>query len=114
MYHKFKSKCDFISIYILEAHAMDEWPIRTKSNLCIKQHQTLHDRCIMAKSLIHDYKFNMPIYVDTMENSFENTYAAWPLRVFIIQNNQIQFILEPRLPGYYDFQDLYSELTRRF
>jgi len=101
-------------VYIIEAHAVDEWPVRTKAELCIQQHQTLNDRCLMAKSLTNDYKFAVPVYVDTMENHFEQTYAAWPLRAFIIQDNHIQFILEPKLPGFYDFQDLYSELLRRF
>jgi len=68
----------------------------------------------MAKSLTNQYKFAVPLYVDTMENQFETTYAAWPLRVFILQHDRIQFILEPKLPGFYDFQDLYSELKRRF
>jgi len=114
MFNAFKSVCDFINVYIIEAHAVDEWPVRTKANLCIKQHQTLHDRCLMAQSLTKDYKFAMPVYVDTMENHFETNYAAWPLRAFIIQNDRIQFILEPKNPGFYDFKDLYSELTRRF
>jgi len=114
MFRSFQSVCDFVCVYIIEAHAVDEWPVRTKAELCIKQHQTLKERCLMAKSLTNDYQFAVPVYVDTMENRFERTYAAWPLRAFIIQNGKIQFILEPRLPGYYDFQDLYNELTCRF
>jgi len=49
-----------------------------------------------------------------MENLFQITYAAWPLRAFIVQNGQIDFILEPKTPGYYDFNDLHAELIRRF
>jgi len=112
MFNAFKNNCDFVCIYINEAHAVDEWPIRTKSELSIKQHKTSNERCLMAKSLINNYNFKMPIYVDTMENQFEQIYAAWPLRAFIIQNSIIQFILEPKFPGYYDFKDLASELTR--
>lgn len=95
-----------IFVYINEAHAMDEWPIRTKSQLCIKQHQTLQDRCVVAKSLIHDYSFEIPVYVDTMENLFQTTYAAWPLRAYIFQEQNISFILQPKLPGYYDLKEI--------
>jgi len=113
MFDTFKHVFDFICVYIAEAHAVDEWPVRTKPNLCIKQHQTLYERCLMAKSLTNEYKFVVKMYVDTMDNTFENTYSAWPLRAFIIQNNQIQFILEPKNPGYYDLKDLYSELNKK-
>jgi len=114
MFNAFENNCDFMCVYILEAHAVDEWPIRTKSELCIKQHKTSNQRCLMAKSLKNNYQLTMPVYVDTMDNQFERTYAAWPLRAFIIQDSRIQFILEPKFPGYYDFKDLYSELTRKF
>jgi len=114
MFDTFKNECEFVFIYITEAHAMDEWPIRTKNELCIKQPQTLQDRCLLAKSLTSTYQFAMPVFVDTMENLFQITYAAWPLRAFIVQNGQIDFILEPKTPGYYDFNDLHAELIRRF
>jgi len=116
MFDEFQHACEFVCIYILEAHAVDEWPIRTKSELCIKQHQTLHDRCELANSLVNpnQYQFQMPVFVDTMDNSFQTTYAGWPLRVFIFQNSTIQFILEPKRPGYFDLKDLSSELSRRF
>jgi len=114
MFDTFRHVCSFVFVYILEAHAVDEWPIRTKPELCIKQHQTLRDRCAMAKSLIDQFQFQMPVFVDTMDNSFQTTYAAWPLRAFIFQQSTIQFILEPKCPGYYDLKDLFSELSRRF
>jgi len=112
MFDVFRHECDFVCIYINEAHAVDEWPIRTKSELCIKQHQTLQQRCSVAKSLTNVYNLAIPVYVDTMDNHFQNTYAAWPVRAFIIQDQRVQFILEPKSPGFYDFKDLFSELTR--
>jgi len=114
MFDAFKDVCDFVCVYITEAHAMDEWPVRTKNELCIKQHQTLQERCLVAKSLTNIYNFSVPVYVDTMDNHFQNTYAAWPLRAFIVQQGIMQFILEPKFPGYYDLTELYSELTRKF
>ncbi|ETO01289.1 hypothetical protein RFI_36155 [Reticulomyxa filosa] len=106
----FGDVCNFVCVYITEAHAVDEWPIRTKSELCIKQHRTSQDRCSMATTFKKEHKFAFPVFVDTMENNFEQTYAAWPLRAFIIEDNHISFILEPKNPGYYDLNDLYLEL----
>jgi len=113
MFDTFKDHCEFVCIYINEAHAMDEWPIRTKKELCIKQHQTLQDRCLLATSLTNTYQFAIPVYVDTMENLFQMSYAAWPVRAFIVKNDKIDFILQPQLPGYYDFRDLWLELARK-
>jgi len=114
MFNAFKNVCDFVCIYIQEAHASDEWPVRTKKSLCVKQHQTLTERCLRGKSLVDEYLFEMPVYVDTMRNTFEATYGAWPLRAFIIQKERIVFMLEPRFPGYYDLNDLFVELKKRF
>ena len=34
--------CNFLAVYIREAHASDEWPLG--SHVCLTQHQTLADR----------------------------------------------------------------------
>ncbi|ETO22704.1 deiodinase [Reticulomyxa filosa] len=89
---------NFVFVYILEAHASDEWPIRTKPNLCIKQHASLKDRCSLAIRLIDEFHFQIPVFVDTMDNCFQTTYAAWPLRAFLLHHSTIQFILQPKWP----------------
>jgi len=33
LYFDFKEKADFLTIYIIEAHASDEWPLGKKKNL---------------------------------------------------------------------------------
>jgi len=66
---------------------MNEWPISTANTT--PQHQNVEERINVAKSL----KTNFPVYVDSFgENNFENIYAGWPERAFIIHNNEIKFI----------------------
>jgi len=114
MLDAFEHVCDFVCIYIVEAHAVDEWPIRTRPDLCIKQQSKLQERCSVAKQLKNTHGLRIPLFVDTMDNTFETTYAAWPLRAFVFQQNKIQFILQPKSPGYYDLRDLYAYLENNF
>jgi len=66
----------------MEAHAQDEWPINNK--LQIKQHKTLEDRIAAAKKFCIENNFQLPLYLDTMDNNFHRVYGAWPERYYII------------------------------
>ena len=112
MYKQYNEKINFVTIYICEAHACDEWPIRTKTELCIKQHKNINDRILMANKLINDYNFKLPLLIDNMSNEFLNKYSAWPLRAFIIDstNMKISWILQPKPPGYFDLNDIKTQI----
>jgi len=73
----------FIAVYVSEAHA-DEWPLG--NFVCINQHKTIEERVAAAKSFISKLGFKIPVHVDTMDNSFDNSYYAWPDRYYIVQN----------------------------
>jgi len=81
-------KFHFMAIYIAEAHAADEWPLG--NFVCVNQHTTIEQRVNAAKSFIANYNFKIPTYVDTIDNSFNKTYAAWPDRYYIIDKNIIK------------------------
>ena len=89
LYEKYGNDINFITIYICEAHADDEWPIRTKKELKIKQHKTNKERLSAAKNFKKycDYKWDK-IYIDSIDNEFVNKYSAWPFAVFIIDENK--------------------------
>jgi len=84
MFELNSSKMHFIAVYLSEAHAADEWPLG--DYVCINQHKTIEERVAAAKSLISKLGFKIPVYVDTIENSFDDTYYAWPDRYYIVQN----------------------------
>eukprot|EP01084_Bolivina_argentea_P157969 275234_1 len=107
IFQKFKHSVNFITVYIAEAHAQDEWPIRTKPELCIKQHRTLKERVKAANYWVNELKHNCgPVYIDLMENMFMNIYSAWPKKIFIIHHGLIQWVLEPDKPGLFRFEDI--------
>lgn len=43
LFEQYRDRVDFLAIYIVEAHAKDEWPLGHKRS-CIPQHKTLQDR----------------------------------------------------------------------
>src|SRR5688500_10095868 len=62
---------------------VDEWPIG--SPLKFKQHTTLKERAAVAREFIARQGFKIPVVLDDIDNSFENTYAAWPVRFYIVE-----------------------------
>ena len=75
--------CKFVSVYIKEAHAYDEWPL---GNHCVeKQHTTIGERAAAAaRFLEHGHKnWSIPMYLDTMNDSFAVALAAHPERFFV-------------------------------
>ena len=92
--------------------ASDEWPLRTKKSLLIKQHKTLNERINCANKFINEYKFRLPMYVDNINNDFTNIYSGWPLQAFIIFKNKFIWNIKPKKPGYFDLSDIKSFITK--
>ncbi|KAL6074289.1 Responsible for the deiodination of T4 (3,5,3',5'- tetraiodothyronine) [Balamuthia mandrillaris] len=84
---------DFIVVYIAEAHAADRWPLGRVTN--IKDHRNAEDRLQAAKLLKGEYGCEIPIYVDSMNNNFDDSYAVWPERFFIVHNGRMALIGYP-------------------
>jgi len=91
--NKFKDEADFVGVYISEAHAVDEWPLGTK--YCIEQPKEIETRLKIANDFVGDFKFEIPMLVDTMANEFDSTFASWPERFYIAWNNRLCLVGEP-------------------
>lgn len=104
---------NFVAVYISEAHADDEWPIRTEKKLKIKQHQEIEDRVKASNVLKKNYDWKIPLYLDCMDNEFEQTYNGWPLRILLINIDGliIDYVASPIKPyeGYLQKQ-LFEQL----
>ena len=113
MYKQYNVLINFVTIYICEAHASDEWPIRNKKELCIKQAKTNKERLNIARNFQKNFNFEIPLYVDDINNNFMNEYSVWPVRAYIIdgKSNKISWIMNPRHPGYYDFKDILKQVV---
>lgn len=100
MLDDFADVATFAAVYIVEAHAVDEWPVGDK--LQIKQPNTDVERCSIARAFAKQYELRMPMLVDNIDNHFNESFAAWPIRFFVIRNGILSYIAQPDLHNTYD------------
>ena len=81
----YRDSVQFVFVYILEAHAADEWPI-AGVNDSVRQHVSLEDRTLAAQQLLDVCAFdeNIRLMLDNMSNAFNATYSSWPTRYWIV------------------------------
>jgi len=103
MYSKYADTVDFLTVYVSEAHALDEWKLGDKVK--IAQHKTLNDRIIAANLFKGENDFQIPLVVDSMENHFDKTYASWPERGYIIFQGKMSYISKCDINGAMDWED---------
>lgn len=89
-------------MYIMEAHATDEWPILDTKHT-FTQHTTLQERRAAAEFTCKSYPllqsesgFGKEIYLDTMHNGFNSAYASWPLRYWVLKEGKLIFKAMPK------------------
>lgn len=89
----------WLLVYICEAHASDEWPIG--SQFCVEQHKTVQERAAAATECLDALDCQIfPTVLDSMENSFNELYACWPLRYYLIDNGVIEHVPQPKGAAY--------------
>lgn len=101
-YHqRFGDVVNFVYIYIREAHANDEWPLGDVESH--RQPQSQEERNKLAQKFQDKYVIksegvvsDIPVLIDSMENHFQEAYAVWPERFFIIDScGKLAHISEP-------------------
>ena len=95
-----------VTVYILEAHADDEWPISSARfsadgrAVHVLQPRSNHGRCQLARRFVADYDFaEALVLVDPCDqgNPFEAAYAPWPLRFYgIAGEGRMGYVAHPR------------------
>jgi len=110
----------FVCVYVMEAHASDQWPLGNHSKY--PQHKTIEDRINVALQFQQDFQYRAELYVDTIENTFNNLYSVWPERGFVVEvatttiqkskssstgenpgKRHIRYISDPQLDGSIDW-----------
>ena len=86
IYNDYKDHADFLTVYVREAHPTDEWQMKSnvKDDDCYAQPKTLEQRVAIAKDFTTRFKFPLPFGIDDMSNAADNVYAAWPERLYVI------------------------------
>jgi len=58
------------------------------------QPKTLTERKNNRKRFIRDYNFQFKMLIDTIDNNFDEAFAAWPERYWVIYKGIIVFMAE--------------------
>lgn len=116
MYHQFKDQADFLTIYIREAHPQDEWQVDSNLNdgLYYFQPRTLRDRVAIANDFAQRFQYPIPLAVDTMADTANELYAAWPERLYIIEPTGKIAYKGGQGPGDYRPEEVRAWLERKF
>jgi len=102
-------------VYIQEAHATDEWPVGDGYGGLkgFKQPKTLEQRIAVAKEFVGDFTYGVPMVVDTMSNQFDNAFASWPVRYYILHKGRIYYKAQPNAEEYtYSVEELRAALAK--
>lgn len=78
---------NIIFVYINEAHATDVWPIGLSARTLNNSHKIIEDRQYCANKFCNEFDFEIPTYLDNMNNDVQNELSSWPFRWFLIEYN---------------------------
>lgn len=91
------AKAKFLTVYIAEAHAKDEWWLSTApkasegESACINRHKVIADRIAAAKRFVKEFNFPIELVCDSMLGSAQDFFQAWPERLYIIREGVIVY-----------------------
>ena len=91
MYRQYGDRVSFLTIYIKEAHPIDEWRVeannKDRNDVCYRQPTNLAQRVRIANDFVKRFDYDVPILIDGMENRADSLYAGWPERFYIVDES---------------------------
>ena len=60
---------------------------KDKDNVCYAQPKTIEQRIAIANDFTQRFKYTVPFGIDEMNNAANDAYAAWPERLYVIDEN---------------------------
>lgn len=96
LYLQYRDHVQFLTIYIREAHPLDGWrlgegvtgllmsTIGFKPTIDVNDPKTIEERRSIAGRCQADLKYEIPTYVDEMDDAVNKAYAAKPTRLYLI------------------------------
>lgn len=85
LYDKFNGQVQFLVIYIREAHPTDGWNMG--SEFKISDPKTFQERRKVAGMCEAGLQYGIRTYVDEMDDAVMSAYAAWPERLYLVDQN---------------------------
>jgi hypothetical protein len=91
MHRKYGDRARFLTVYIKEAHPLDEWQMESneKESVCYPQPTTTGQRLRIANDFVKRFHWEIPLAVDTIENPANAAYAGWPERLYVIDEKGV-------------------------
>jgi len=94
----------FLTIYIAEAHAQDQWPLG--QHVSVLQHKTVEERRTIANKFCAKVDYKIHMVVDDISNNFMNIYWAHPERFFIVNDGKLALKAQPTDDGWFLYDDI--------
>jgi hypothetical protein len=116
MHQKYGDRVRFLTLYIKEAHPLDEWQMESneKVSVCYPQPKTKEDRVRIANDFVKRFQYKIPLVVDPIENPANQAYAGWPERFYIVdESGTIVYKGKPGPFGYHP-EEVEAWLAKRF
>ena len=94
----------FLTVYIEEAHARDQWYLPDSPDAATKRnittHLTIDERRAAATRFIEDTGFPIELVCDSMDGHMTDRYRGWPERLYVIVDGVIVYRGRPGPFGY--------------
>lgn len=105
---------NFLTVYIKEAHAMNEWqmPENPTDDVCYPAPRSTDDRVAIANNFVKRFKYPMPLLVDQIFNTASHLYAAWPERLYVIDEHGLIAYKGETGPFHYHPQEVEAWLVK--
>jgi len=82
---QYEGAAEFYVVYIKEAHAADsDWPIPIKDEDAVNAPKTFDERKSIAAKCLTKLDIKLPCLVDDLDDAAAEAYAAWPDRIFVV------------------------------
>ena len=86
IYQRFQEEVEFYVVYVQEAHPTDG--CQTDSNIeegvLYRQHRSYSERESAAQSCSIDLHIGLPVIIEEMDNTIDETYGAAPERLYLV------------------------------
>jgi type I thyroxine 5'-deiodinase len=88
--------------------------VNETEGICYAQPTTLAERLKVAHAFVTSTKYTIPILVDTLENRADELYAAWPERLYVVDEKKTIAYKGGPGPFGYEPDELENWLATRF
>jgi len=87
---------------------------KDKDDVCYAQPKTIADRVAIANDFTKRFKYPVPFAIDEMSNAASDAYAAWPERLYIIDESGRISYKGGNGPFKYDPKEVRAWLAERY